>query len=817
MHHVSGSSIVTHDHVPSSEYSRHQDFMELQQPSAAALEADELTSGNLQARSQAESKQDSRTRRNRGENNDSMLDSGWEEAVDDDARPAGRGSASQSQSAVLEQTCDSGTQCAQVSHMSAGQAQSTGSKLDVYDTTTTAREPLLCTSQASLHLHNMRISQHLRVVSTTSESATTDEISRVNTGKRKGNSMTRTRSSSGFESDQVPIASTSPCGRRSSPSRSLGKRRDDLLKTRVLPYDVDISLLPRPIARSSRHSVGLGPYKTPGHQYVFEKDSSRRRPSCQRPDVSKAADTNRVQLRPGHAPGLYTPKINHLSNDILDGSSDRNLSVFGTPTSQHSQDSFKNNVEETGQMWEKAFLAHQDRRVDQLVADEKRRQSTLRRLSHVEPRLRDSLKPADTSSAHQSARSRASSFMLDLPNTEPTLNRLALHDTTSIPEIDSGDTINRRRSSAFGHARVRSYSHTGMPVIVTEDRAQETRMSMSGRPRAHSHSRVYDEPPSGQYDIVTIPNRHPMPATAEGGRRRLLSRSSFAAWGRFPSHNRHERVLSAGKDDNVIARDFADFSSADDRVQNAETEADGSRKKRRPRATLRTSLLRKIFLVDIPNVFKSRSTGFNKGERGHRSSITPGGLLEFPELELLPIGYPNRRMSMPERQESSREELLTDMNADTTQRSMTNGSSHYTSRVTSSEYAPVDDALFHARSSATPLFSVSRSRSVSRNRQLSSTAPCDGPSEDSQHGTYAKATGTSGSDRVGSEIRRHRNYTSSPGPRQSTRSPAGGLDLYMSRSRDMLRSSTRAFLARLHAQSSRERNAAVEAAKTAWL
>jgi len=102
------------------------------------------------------------------------------------------------------------------------------------------------------------------------------------------------------------------------------------------------------------------------------------------------------------------------------------------------------------------------------------------------------------------------------------------------------------------------------------------------------------------------------------------SRKQYSAWARFPSEDREERNASAGISDNVLTRDFATPTSSPGLVVG--TEASPKKKKRG------SALKHK--LADLPSVFKGRS--FRMRSTGHRSSVAPGGTLEYPELEILP-------------------------------------------------------------------------------------------------------------------------------------------------------------------------------------
>ncbi|KAF2127456.1 hypothetical protein P153DRAFT_67951 [Dothidotthia symphoricarpi CBS 119687] len=128
-------------------------------------------------------------------------------------------------------------------------------------------------------------------------------------------------------------------------------------------------------------------------------------------------------------------------------------------------------------------------------------------------------------------------------------------------------------------------------------------------------------------------------------------------WGKYPSHTRHDRNSSAGKVDLVDTRDFAleaaiRFASApdhnvdDDLVDPTERLPSppllpGEKKRKKKLGSGRVAksnsmTFGKTFLKNYSKIFKSQSTEFRRHGRGHRSSIASGGMLEYPELEVLP-------------------------------------------------------------------------------------------------------------------------------------------------------------------------------------
>lgn len=119
------------------------------------------------------------------------------------------------------------------------------------------------------------------------------------------------------------------------------------------------------------------------------------------------------------------------------------------------------------------------------------------------------------------------------------------------------------------------------------------------------------------------------------------SASSVEAWSRYPTHTRELRTGSAGHEDNVKTRDFAfEVNSAqiiDHKIDQMRTPT--SKKKRvTPSGISKSSSMTfgKNFFKDYAKLFRSQSAEFRRHGHGHRSSIAVGRLLDYPELEVLP-------------------------------------------------------------------------------------------------------------------------------------------------------------------------------------
>lgn len=107
------------------------------------------------------------------------------------------------------------------------------------------------------------------------------------------------------------------------------------------------------------------------------------------------------------------------------------------------------------------------------------------------------------------------------------------------------------------------------------------------------------------------------------------------SWCRYPSHNRVERSFSpAGTADNVVSRDFAiefrGFGIIDEQKETKSPRTMKSRSLTFGKSIMNT--LSQIYSIDL-----------RRQHKGHRSSISVGGKLEYPELEILPQSSPALR------------------------------------------------------------------------------------------------------------------------------------------------------------------------------
>ncbi|RDW91491.1 hypothetical protein BP5796_02656 [Coleophoma crateriformis] len=127
-----------------------------------------------------------------------------------------------------------------------------------------------------------------------------------------------------------------------------------------------------------------------------------------------------------------------------------------------------------------------------------------------------------------------------------------------------------------------------------------------------------------------------------------------ASWARFPSHTREERTQRAGPQDDVIPRDFAIVQEVEDgpvklipgkRYHSHFKSYFQSPDKKHRRATLTgAETLPKRLTRRIRDTYYQFNAQWSVAEadriEGRRGSISMTGDLEYPELEVLPLGSP---------------------------------------------------------------------------------------------------------------------------------------------------------------------------------
>ncbi|KAL8818046.1 MAG: hypothetical protein Q9223_003232, partial [Gallowayella weberi] len=180
----------------------------------------------------------------------------------------------------------------------------------------------------------------------------------------------------------------------------------------------------------------------------------------------------------------------------------------------------------------------------------------------------------------------------------------------SISHMIGRDDFKRR-------VRSRQFTRTPSPLgNITEDPWSQQR----GREFEPASGRV--SPTGGVPEDVPMHRQIPQNREIHGlniARSPTGSARSVDSWTRFPSHTLAERAETANERDNVISRDFAITAPPQRRMSKKKT---------------RSMTFGRRFLHKIGRFYTTRSSDIRRYNAGHRSSITVGGRLENPELEI---------------------------------------------------------------------------------------------------------------------------------------------------------------------------------------
>jgi hypothetical protein len=232
-----------------------------------------------------------------------------------------------------------------------------------------------------------------------------------------------------------------------------------------------------------------------------------------------------------------------------------------------------------------------------------------------------------------------------------------------------------------GSVSIRRISVEGLDPASRADNGSSTRVStLCPTPQAPG-----EEPPDGLFTLASrrsaLAGREDASAgqeVATAFERQGDSTDVVGAWGRYPSHTRHDRTASASKADNVQPRDFAleaaiKFASATDDEELIDPTArrpstpllPGEKRKKKKVGSGRIAksnsmTFGKTLMKNYAKMFRSQSTEFQRHGRGHRSSIASGGILEHPELELLPDVWAGEHKGDADMQTSGNEQLALD-------------------------------------------------------------------------------------------------------------------------------------------------------------
>ena len=238
----------------------------------------------------------------------------------------------------------------------------------------------------------------------------------------------------------------------------------------------------------------------------------------------------------------------------------------------------------------------------------------------------------------------------ELALTNPPRRRASnLDGATSPTSEDAASTWERalrehsQEDKAFSHTRTGSTSSdaVGPRQLDPKTAASTTPKGRKSSSFLRPNDRRVPESLEGAHlqahlGAYTLPPRRENPRrrpTLEGIKK-PPSAVRASSWARYPSHTRPERSTSpAGVSDQVYSRDFAITPPGIVAQVSSSPSSNGDKGK------TKSLSFGKQMLATISSLYKSQSQELRRRlaneARGHRSSISEGGKLEYPELEML--------------------------------------------------------------------------------------------------------------------------------------------------------------------------------------
>lgn len=474
----------------------------------------------------------------------------------------------------------------------------------------------------SIHLQNMRISQHLRSGSLLSwdeqskDSRTERPSDNIQSDLHRNDSLPvrrqyhRENSSTGFESCKVP----SRWGSVLRPNSTNGVGQD--IEERSSVY----SSRPQSPPDSIGFMHSLPPIFGNGYQSLSEDDD--------------ATIANPEPMQPSE--GEETPKATKKV-------------IPETPYSVITENN-----------------AQKDRFADGSTSEPPRRRlpksKSLMRFLDPRSHTKDSL------------RSHSESNFVDGPDDDADVSRGGQMSRSMMSLRTEQKALERQPdSSNMWEKALKAYHEERSSMFLSPNKGQATRGSpfrersssftrqhplaeTPGTERSESPGAGLFPPPSRRAAAVAHDlNEDPMAEIRKEFHAQTESSAAVGAWGKYPSHSRPERTSSAGLRDDVQTRDFALEAAikfaigADVDPVDPSPESAQSKKKKKKVGTISQSQslsLGRQFIKGYTRMFRSQSTEFRRHGHGHRTSIAAGGALEYPELEILPEVFASRQGSL---------------------------------------------------------------------------------------------------------------------------------------------------------------------------
>ncbi|KAI9652653.1 MAG: hypothetical protein M1831_006640 [Alyxoria varia] len=511
------------------------------------------------------------------------------------------------------------------------------------------REP---SSEASVHLYDMRISQHLRSMTSLSSSSSSNPTMTSTHGRNVSKSSLKSVNArrydwpSGFKSNKVP-SSWGKVLERNTKSSSYSTLASSLTNVREIgspknPTSEGTAIDGAQELGASSES-NLARELSSDQVFINEDGASSLKQSLStssqiEPSLEQAHDTA-SSSRPvkKKKAKLGRKKVSKTLRVLAHHNQRKKVIAFDGPIEEQvdfdapkrpSRDSIGGNYDETAMVWQKALNAHEEQRVRRKssVSPSSFRTAAsqlLRGKTFVEPE-----KWPDSSATVEEHRNSLNFKPLE---TDHSFDRLTVPGRASISQetplmLTPENSAKEGENTLYGRRKSASQQHLKTPTVDAPRRSSSVDYI--------SASQAASTPvPEIKVTDAQSSKSHKTAST----KRSVTSRRSdlgLAAWGRYPSHTRVERTLSAGTSDAVQPRDFATPESP---TQDSDSPSDpkiGGHKTKHDFAKARAKARRQILFRDWSARVKPYLVGFRKGETGHRSSIAVEGELEYPELEL---------------------------------------------------------------------------------------------------------------------------------------------------------------------------------------
>lgn len=269
--------------------------------------------------------------------------------------------------------------------------------------------------------------------------------------------------------------------------------------------------------------------------------------------------------------------------------------------------------------------------------------------------IRPPLKPCATEKWEQ-AFDRAAGWAYDLDRLMPGLSlvpygRRKSFDTidntnSAVAELKRASICSSRRSRSVDDLRRSSTliragedSDLGHNTHVSFPTALPDMMTTSLGANEPRHSAM--EPKQRKKSILDLRRHFATTPSTSADAAGTPFKELMSIWSRFPSHTRAARNRSAGIGDDVLAHDFVDIGPLGKTEGKSPAFGKGKKKGMTVREPLSRDSARngrRGILGKWKRIYRSSSTDLRKYalNYGHRSSISVGGTLEYPELECLP-------------------------------------------------------------------------------------------------------------------------------------------------------------------------------------